>query len=330
MQQFKKSVTAALMVMASSVVYAQQRMEVTGTVVDPSGETLIGAAIMEKGTTNGSITDEDGHFKISVQEGATLVISYIGYDKQELPATAEMRVVLTEDVLNLQEVVVTGYTTQRKADLTGSVSVVSTKELKKTSDNDPMRALQGKVAGMTITADGSPSGTGTVRIRGIGSFNSSQDPLFVIDGVPTTSSLNSLNMNDIESMQVLKDAASASIYGSRAANGVIIITTRKGKKGEKVKVDFGANFTAQFYTPQSMMSLCNTQEYATAMAQAALNDGIDPGTYAGNYGLDLRASQGVGIKAYDPATGQYNSYTVNGRYDGYINTTRTSYNNSNF
>ena len=323
MQQFKKSVTAALMVMASSVVYAQQRMEVTGTVVDPSGETLIGAAIMEKGTTNGSITDEDGHFKISVQEGATLVISYIGYDKQELPATAEMRVVLTEDVLNLQEVVVTGYTTQRKADLTGSVSVVSTKELKKTSDNDPMRALQGKVAGMTITADGSPSGTGTVRIRGIGSFNSSQDPLFVIDGVPTTSSLNSLNMNDIESMQVLKDAASASIYGSRAANGVIIITTRKGKKGEKVKVDFGANFTAQFYTPQSMMSLCNTQEYATAMAQAALNDGIDPVTYAGNYGLDLQASQGIGIKAYDPATGQYNSYTVNGRYDGYINAART-------
>ena len=104
MQQFKKSVTAALMVMASSVVYAQQRMEVTGTVVDPSGETLIGAAIMEKGTTNGSITDEDGHFKISVQEGATLVISYIGYDKQELPATTEMRVVLTEDVLNLQEI----------------------------------------------------------------------------------------------------------------------------------------------------------------------------------------------------------------------------------
>ena len=323
MQQLKQSVTAALMVMASSVAYAQQKMEVTGTVVDPSGETLIGAAIMEKGTTNGSVTDEAGNFTLSVREGATLVITYIGYDKQEIPATAEMRIVLKEDALNLQEVVVTGYTTQRKADLTGSVSVVSTKDLKKTSDNDPMRALQGKVAGMTVTADGSPSGTGTVRIRGIGSFNSSQDPLFVIDGVPTTTSLNSLNMNDIESMQVLKDAASASIYGSRAANGVIIITTRKGKKGEKVKVDFGANFTAQFYTPQSMMSLCNTQEYATAMVPAALNDGLDPVAYASNYGLDLQASQGVGIKAYDPRTGQYNSYTVNGRYDGYINAAKT-------
>lgn len=312
-----------LMAMGSTVAFAQQKLEVTGIVTDPSGETLIGAAIMEKGTTNTSITDEDGHFKINVKEGAVLVISYIGYDKQELPATADMTIVLKEDELNLQEVVVTGYTTQRKADLTGSVSVVSAKDLKKTSDNDPMRALQGKVAGMTITADGSPSGTGTVRIRGIGSFNSSQDPLFVIDGVPTTTSLNSLNMNDIESMQVLKDAASASIYGSRAANGVIIITTRKGKKGDKVKVDFGANFTAQFYTPQSMMSLCNTEEYATAMAQAALNDGLDPVAYASNYGLDLQAASGVGIKAYDPQTGQYNSYTVNGLYDGYINAKRT-------
>lgn len=130
---------------------------------------------------------------------------------------------------------------------------------------------------MTITGNGSPSGTGTVRIRGIGSFNASQDPLFVIDGVPTTATLNSLNMNDIESMQVLKDAASASIYGSRAANGVIIITTKSGKNGEKgkVKVDFSANLTAQFYSKQSTMNLCNTSDYATAMAQAALNDGLD-------------------------------------------------------
>ena len=312
-----------LMALGSTAAFAQEKLEATGIVTDPSGETLIGAAIMEKGTTNTCITDEDGHFKISVREGAVLVISYIGYDKQELPAMTDMTIVLKEDELNLQEVVVTGYTTQRKADLTGAVSVVAAKDLRKTSDTDPMRALQGKVAGMTITADGSPAGTGTVRIRGIGSFNSSQDPLFVIDGVPTTTSLNSLNMNDIESMQVLKDAASASIYGSRAANGVIIITTRKGKKGDKVKVDFGANFTAQFYTPQSMMSLCNTEEYATAMAQAALNDGLDPVAYASNYGLNLQAASGVGIKAYDPQTGQYNSYTVNGLYDGYINAKRT-------
>lgn len=144
----------------------------------------------------------------------------------------------------LDEVVVVGYQTMKKADLTGSVSVVNTKSLETSADTDPMRALQGKVPGMTITANGSPSGAGSVRIRGIGSFNASQDPLFVIDGVPTTATLNSLNMNDIESMQVLKDAASASIYGSRAANGVIIITTKKGKaNSDKVNVSFSANLT---------------------------------------------------------------------------------------
>ncbi|MDE5930627.1 MAG: TonB-dependent receptor plug domain-containing protein, partial [Muribaculaceae bacterium] len=158
-----------------------------------------------------------------------------------------------------------------------------------------------------------------------GSFNASQDPLFVIDGVPTTATLNSLNMNDIESMQVLKDAASASIYGSRAANGVIIITTKKGKNNgdSRINVDFSANLTAQFYTSQSTMRLCNTQEYATAMAQAALNDGIDPVAYAANYGLNLNASAGLPITVYDPRTGGYTSYSVNGLYDGMINNKRT-------
>ena len=230
---------------------------------------------------------------------------------------------MEEDAEILQEVVVTGYTTQRKADLTGSVAVVSMDALKTTADSDPMRALQGKVAGMTITGNGSPSGTATVRIRGIGSFNSSQDPLYVIDGVPTTMSLNSLNTNDIESMQVLKDAASASIYGSRASNGVIIITTKKGKKADKVKVDFSANLTAQFYTSQSLMNVCNSSEYATAMAQAALNDGLDPVLYASNYGLNLNAESGTPITVWNPSLGQYVNYTVNGLYDGYINSKKT-------
>ncbi|MCI6234270.1 MAG: SusC/RagA family TonB-linked outer membrane protein, partial [Prevotella sp.] len=322
MKQLKRLAAMALLCMVSTILYAQ-KIEATGTVVDQTGETVIGATIMEKGTTNGTVTDFDGNFKLTTASGAKIVVSYIGFMTQELNAEPTMKIVLKEDAQSLQEVVVTGYTTQRKADLTGSVAVVQTKDLKTSSDSDPMRALQGKVAGMTITTDGSPSGTGTVRIRGIGSFNSSQDPLFVIDGVPTTASLNSLNMNDIESMQVLKDAASASIYGSRAANGVIIITTRKGKKGEKVKIDFSANLTAQFYTSQSTMDLCNSAEYATAMAQAALNDGLDPVAYASNYGLNLNATQGIGIKAYDPKTGQYNNYTVNGLYDGYINSKKT-------
>ena len=316
----RRRLLSCLLLAVCTMMYAQQ--EVTGTVVDAMGP-VIGATVMEKGTTNGTVTDFDGNFKLKVQAGKTLVFSYVGCLTQELPAQQGMTVTLQEDALSLNEVVVTGYTTQRKADLTGSVAVVKTDELKTSSDTDPMRALQGKVPGMTISHDGSPVGAGTVRIRGIGSFNSSQDPLFIIDGVPTTTNLNTLNMNDIESMQVLKDAASASIYGSRAANGVIIITTRSGKKGDKVKVDFSANLTAQFYNSQTMMKLANTAEYATSMAQAALNDGLDPVAYASNYGLNLNASAGTPIRAWDPAAGEYKNYTVNGLYDGYINSKRT-------
>ena len=260
---------------------------------------------------------------LKVAKGTMLVISYIGYDNVEMAATPGMKVQLKENASELAEVVVTGYQTQRKADLTGSVAVVKTDELKTSSDTDPMRALQGKVPGMTITSNGSPVGAGTVRIRGGGSFNSSQDPLFIIDGVPTTTNLNTLNMNDIESMQVLKDAASASIYGSRAANGVIIITTRSGKKADKVTVDFSANLTAQFYNKQTMMDLANSSQYATAMAQAAMNDGLDPEQYANNYGLTLNAAAGTPIQAYDPATGQMRNFTVNGLYDGYMNAKKT-------
>lgn len=304
---------------------SQQNQQISGTVTSKvDGMSVIGATVIETGNpTNGTVTDLDGKFTINVKLGAKLTISYIGYTSVTVKAVPNVNIVLSEDSEMLDEVVVTGYTTQRKADLTGSVAVVSTDELKTISDTDPMRALQGKVPGMTITATGSPSGTGTVRIRGIGSFNSSQDPLYVIDGVPTTATLNSLNTNDIESMQILKDAASASIYGSRAANGVIIITTKQGKKGDKLKVDFSTNLTAQFYTSQSTMQLCNTSEYATAMAQAALNDGLDPVAYASNYGLNLNATAGFKISAYNPATGDYQNYTVNGLYDGYINANKT-------
>ena len=321
MKHLQRLLLSTMLILVSTIMYAQT--EITGTVVDGTGEPIIGATVMEKGTSNGTITDLDGNFKLKVAAGQTLVFSYIGFEKQELPAQQGMQVTMTDNAAELAEVVVTGYQVQRKADLTGSVAVVKTEELKTSSDTDPMRALQGKVPGMTITSDGSPVGAGRVRIRGIGSFNSSQDPLFIIDGVPTTTNLNTLNMNDIESMQVLKDAASASIYGSRAANGVIIITTRSGKKGDKVKVDLSANLTTQFYNSQTMMKLANTAEYATAMAQAALNDGLDPVAYASNYGLNLNAPAGVEIRAYDPATGQYNNYTVNGINDGYINKKRT-------
>lgn len=324
MKSKKRAFFFTLLLLMVCVVVQAQSLQVEGTVISKSdGEPIIGATVLESGTTNGTITDLDGKFLLTVKQNAEITISYVGFKSQTLKAQGVLQVVLEEDAEILQEVVVTGYTTQRKADLTGSVAVVSMDALKTTADSDPMRALQGKVAGMTITGNGSPSGTATVRIRGIGSFNSSQDPLYVIDGVPTTMSLNSLNTNDIESMQVLKDAASASIYGSRASNGVIIITTKKGKKADKVKVDFSANLTAQFYTSQSLMNVCNSSEYATAMAQAALNDGLDPVLYASNYGLNLNAESGTPITVWNPSLGQYVNYTVNGLYDGYINSKKT-------
>lgn len=244
MKHLQNFIASALLAMVSTIMCAQ-KIEVSGTVVDPNGETIIGASIMEKGTTNGTVTDFDGNFKLTTASGAKIVVSYIGFMTQELNAEPTMKIVLKEDAQSLQEVVVTGYTTQRKADLTGAVSVVSVDELQKQNENNPIKALQGRVPGMNISADGTPSGAATVRIRGIGTLNNN-DPLYIIDGVPTKSGMHELNGNDIESIQVLKDAASASIYGSRAANGVIIITTKKGKDG-KVKVDFDASIAASFY-----------------------------------------------------------------------------------
>lgn len=321
-----KLLITMLSLLMPMMTYAQN-ITVHGTVVSKNdNEPLTGATIISETDRNtGTTADLDGNFTLTVASGSRLIISYIGFNSITTEAQETMHIALEEDSKSLDDVVVVGYSTQKKADLTGAISIVSTKDLETSPDTDPMRALQGKVPGMTITANGSPSGTGTVRIRGIGSFNASQDPLFVIDGVPTTASLNSLNMNDIESMQVLKDAASASIYGSRAANGVIIITTKSGKKAgkDKVQIDFSTNLTAQFYTSQSTMNLCNTAQYATAMAQAALNDGIDPVAYASNYGLDLKASSGTPIQVYNPASGTYEKYKVNGLYGGYINSKRT-------
>ena len=298
-----------------------QKMEASGTVVDATGEGVIGATVMEKGTSNGAITDFDGNFTIKVNEGAILTISYIGYQTVELPAQAGMQVTLKDDAEMLQEVVVTGYQVQRKADLTGSVGVVETKDFK-SSNTDPMASLQGKVPGMTITSNGSPSGEANVRIRGIGSMGgSSTTPLYIVDGIPFSGSLNSLNSSDIETMQVLKDAASASIYGSRAANGVIVITTKKGKKGGNINIDLNASVSVAWMSQK--MKLLNTRQYATALVQAALNDGKNPVDYAQNYGLSLNAADGMPITAYNPATGAVESYAVGGFYDGYMNAKKT-------
>ena len=314
----KRFLLSFLCLLCSIIMYAQQ--EIKGTVTDAMGP-VIGATVMEKGTQNGTVTDFDGNFTLKVEPGRMLVFSYIGYQTQELPAKDGMKVEMKDDALSLNEVVVTGYQVQRKADLTGSVGVVETKDFK-ASTTDPMASLQGKVPGMTITTSGSPSADAAVSIRGIGSMGgSSTAPLYIVDGVPYSGSLNSLNTSDIESMQVLKDAASASIYGSRAANGVIVITTKKGKKGDKINIDFNASVSVSWMT--NKMKLLNSQQYATALVQSALNDGKDPVEYAKNYGLSLNAVGGTPITVYDPTLGAMTSYSVGGFYDGFMNAKKT-------
>ena len=279
-----------------------QQVNVSGVVTDPiTGETIIGASVMVKGSKTGTVTDFDGKFHVECTPGETLVISYVGYETQEVKASANMQVALREAANDLNEVVVTGYTTQRKADLTGAISVVSVDEIAKQNENNPIKALQGRVPGMNISADGSPSGTATVRIRGIGTLNNN-DPLYIVDGIPTKAGMHELNGNDIESIQVLKDAASASIYGSRAANGVIIITTKKGKEG-KIKVDFDGSIAVSTYAHK--MKVLNAKEYGQVMWQAYVNDGMDPNTnglgYRYDWGYNAQGTpmlNGISMKKY--------------------------------
>ncbi len=284
MEKIKHALVLILVFMALLMIPLLAHADVANGVVIEAGtdEPIIGASILEQGTTNGTITDFDGNFTLNVAPGATLVVSYVGYKSQTLPAGTNLRIQLAEDSEVLEEVVVTGYTTQRKADLTGAVSAVSAKDLEKQQENNPMKALQGKVPGMNITADGSPSGAAMVRIRGIGTLNDN-DPLYIIDGVPTKSGMHELNPNDIESIQVLKDAASASIYGSRAANGVIIITTKKGAEG-KIRVDLDASVAVQSYT--NRMHVLDAKQFGQVMWQAYVNDNMNPNTNALGYHYD--------------------------------------------
>ncbi|MCD7936727.1 MAG: SusC/RagA family TonB-linked outer membrane protein, partial [Tannerellaceae bacterium] len=266
----------------------QQRAVATGMVLDESGEPLPGVAIIEKeGTRNGTVTDLDGRFSLEVDGNSTLVFSFIGYKTVEIKASTAQNLTLrlVEDAMNLDEVVVTGYTSQKKADLTGSVSVVKVDQIRSNTTGSAMRAIQGKVAGMSIATNGSPNPWATVRIRGEGTLNNN-DPLYIVDGTPTTRSMEELATMDIESIQVLKDASSASIYGSRAANGVIIITTRKGKKG--TTVDFKASYTMT--SSKKPYELMNTKQRGIAQYWAIKNDNpnADPNAvgigYVNGYG----------------------------------------------
>ncbi len=261
--------------------------QVSGVIVDETGEPIIGASILEKGTTNGTITDFDGNFTLDVAEGAILEISYVGYASQSLPAQANMNVVLREDTEVLEEVVVVGYGVQKKSDLTGAISQVNEKDLQKTPAPSIGVALEGRAAGLQVTGSGAPGSNVSLNIRGIGSINNSQ-PLIVIDGVPTDVPLNMINMDDVASVDVLKDASATAIYGSRGAYGVVIITTKKGEN-EKGHISLKGSFgfdqlqrtlpllkAYQFASLHNeMMAAAGQPQYPGYADPLALGDGTD-------------------------------------------------------
>lgn len=250
-----------------------QNITVHGKVLSKSGgEPLIGASVLCESTQTGASTDIDGNFTISVPEGATLKFSYIGFNPTEAKATPEMTIHLGENSEVLDDVVVVGYQIVRKADLTGAVSVMDMKEPLSENSGNIMSSMAGRLPGVNVVPDAAPGGTGTIRVRGMSTANSSNDPLYIIDGVPTDN-INCINPSDIESMQVLKDAASASIYGSRAANGVVVITTKQGK-GDRMTVN--VNYSTNIQTIANRYEMLDANQWGIAYWAASKNSNIAP------------------------------------------------------
>ena len=263
----------------------QQNAMCKGVVADAVGEPIIGASIVVKGTTNGTVSDYDGYFVLDgVKMGDVLRISYVGYQTQDVKWNGSpLDIVLKEDAQALDEVVVIGYGAVRKADMAGAVSVMDNKAFKAQPITQVSDALQGRVAGVNVVSDGIPGGSVKIRIRGTNSINKSNEPLYVVDGMVRESGLEGINPEDIQSMQILKDASSTAIYGSRGANGVVIITTKSGVKGQSsITFDTSFGFSEATRLPEKM----NAQTYAQALVDyngiseldvASYIDGSNPG-----------------------------------------------------
>ncbi|MFT4031574.1 MAG: TonB-dependent receptor [Siphonobacter sp.] len=261
-----------LMGWGSGHAYAQDR-RITGKVTSQNDQAIPGANVQVKNTNRGVVTDASGNFSLTIPSNAdAVVVSSVGYQQKEvlIGSQTSLTIVLQEESKVLNEVVVTGYGSQSKRDITGAVATIDSKTLLSVPASNVGQALQGRIAGVTVGNENAPGGGVMVRIRGFGTINDNS-PLYVIDGTPTKGNLNTLNLNDIESMQVLKDASAASIYGSRAGNGVVIITTKKGKVGKPV-------FTYDTYygmqSPGKMLDLLNTQEYANLIWESRRNSGL--------------------------------------------------------
>ncbi len=282
-----------------------QEIKVQGVVKDQTGEAVIGATVMQKGTSNGTVTDFDGNFSLSVPAEATLTISYIGFATQDVAVggKTEFQIVLKDDSQILSEVVVIGYGTMRKTDLTGAVGSLGAKDMQDSPVSNIGQAIQGKIAGLQVVDAGKPGDNVSIKIRGMGSINNC-DPLVVIDGVPTDLGLNNLNMADVERLDVLKDASATAIYGSRGANGVVMITTKKGKDG-KGKLSLSANFAIQNATKTP--KLLNASEYA-----ALNNDMMTNAGYSTNPEWGTPSSLGKGTDWVDELlrTGYMQNYTL--------------------
>lgn len=297
----------------------QQTKKITGTVVDVNGTPVIGANVLVKGTVNGTITDLDGHFTIDADTKSILNVSYIGYLTKEIAVgdLQSIRIILLEDTKTLDEVVVIGYGTQKKADLTGSVANISTDNLNTQSNATIGQALQGKIAGVDIVSQGgTPGGSTRIMVRGIGTLNNSA-PLYIVDGM-YMSGIDHINPNDIASIDVLKDASSAAIYGSRAANGVIIVTTKEGTNTEgKPIIDLSANVGIS--APSKYLDLLDAAGWAEVTTIARKAAGLDPLEMALN--LDSKPNNDWQNIMLGPALMQNYALSVKGggKYSTYYN-----------
>lgn len=263
----------------------QQQRSVSGKVTDSNNQPLPGVTVLVKGTSQGTVTDINGDYSLTnISEDATLAFSFVGMRTQEVIVGNQVIIntILEEDVIGLEEIVAVGYGSMRKADLTGSVATLSEEDVKKNKYANVLQGLQGRIPGVYITTDGNPVGNASIQIRGLTSFRSAP-PLIVIDDLPTTSNLRDINPQDIASIQVLKDASAASIYGSRAASGVIIIETKKGKTGE-AKLSYNGSFGISSF--MNRIEMMNTEQYGQALWQAAINDGHDPNIVTQIYNYD--------------------------------------------
>lgn len=281
-----------LVCMFSMNVSAQQ-VTVSGNVKDSKGEGLPGATVVEKGTMNGTVTNIDGNYTITLVQSGTLVFSFIGMSTQEIGVNGQtsINVVMVDETIGLEQVVVTGYQTQKKADLTGAIEVVEMESIENVSltSGNPMQALQGRVPGLYIEKSGSPNGTNSrILIRGVNTLGDN-NPLYIIDGVPTKRPdvFQNLSTGSIVSVQVLKDASASSIYGARASNGVVIVTTKNGAKQDgDVHIQFNSNLSVQ-NEKQQRFKMLNSIDRGRALWQASVNDRVDPASgYGEIYNFD--------------------------------------------